>query len=61
MYPALGIVRRIEMRTLRLCLGLLGILVLASRTVPAGAQPVGSEFQINTHTPGVAPWGASSA
>jgi len=38
------------MRALRRCLGLLGTLTLAGLPAPAGAQPVGSEFQINTYT-----------
>ena len=38
------------MRTLRSWLGLLGTLALAGLPAPAGAQPVGSEFQINTYT-----------
>ena len=40
------------MRALRSCLGLLGTLALAGLPAPAGAQAVGSEFQINTYTTG---------
>ena len=40
------------MRALRSWLGLLGTLALAGLPAPAGAQPVGSEFQINTYTTG---------
>jgi len=40
------------MQTFRSCLGLLGTLALAVLPAPAGAQPVGSEFQINTYTLG---------
>ena len=38
------------MRALRSWLGLLGTLALAGLPAPAGAQPVGSEFQVNTYT-----------
>jgi hypothetical protein len=40
------------MRALLSRLGLLGSLALAVLPAPAGAQAVGSEFQINTYTPG---------
>ena len=39
------------MRALRSWLGGLGILALTGLPAPAGAQPVGSEFQVNTYTP----------
>ena len=39
-----------SMRALRSWLGLLGTLALAGLPAPAGAQPVGSEFQVNTYT-----------
>jgi hypothetical protein len=38
------------MHALRSSVGLLGALTLAGVPIPAGAQPVGSEFQINTYT-----------
>lgn len=38
------------MRALRSWLGLVGTLTLAGLVATAGAQPVGSEFQINTYT-----------
>jgi len=38
------------MQALRSCLGLVGTLALAGLTAPAGAQPVGEEFQVNTYT-----------
>jgi len=41
------------MQALRSWFGLLGTLALAGLPAPAGAQPVGSEFQINTYTTGV--------
>ena len=40
------------MRTLPSWLGLVGILALAGLPAAAGAQPVGSEFQVNTYTTG---------
>src|SRR6185436_11397076 len=45
-------VKRFPMRALRSCLCLLGSLALAGRATPAGAQPVGSEFQVNSYTTG---------
>src|SRR5262245_10012106 len=41
---------RFAMRALRSQLGVLGTLALAGLPAPAGAQAVGSEFQINTYT-----------
>jgi hypothetical protein len=38
------------MRARRLWFGILGTLALACLPAPAGAQPVGSEFQVNTYT-----------
>jgi hypothetical protein len=38
------------MRARRLWFGLLGTLALAGLPAPAGAQPVGEEFQVNTYT-----------
>jgi len=38
------------MRHLSTWLGLLGTLAVAGRPAPASAQPVGSEFQVNTYT-----------
>jgi len=40
------------MRPPRVWRGLLGTLALAGLSAPAGAQPVGSEFQINSYTTG---------
>jgi hypothetical protein len=45
-------VMRFTMRARRLWFGLLGTLTLASPPARAGAQPVGSEFQVNTYTTG---------
>jgi len=41
------------MRARRLWFGLLGTVLLASVPAPAGAQAVGSEFQVNTYTTGL--------
>src|SRR5262245_65799571 len=38
------------MRTLPSCLGLVGGLALAGLSASASAQPIGSEFQVNTYT-----------
>jgi hypothetical protein len=38
------------MRVRRLSLAVLGIVALAGLAVPVGAQPAGSEFQVNTYT-----------
>jgi hypothetical protein len=40
------------MRAAHSCLGLLAALVLSSLPAPAAAQPIGSEFQVNTYTTG---------
>ena len=40
------------MRAAHACFGLLGTLALTVLPAPAGAQPVGDEFQVNTYTTG---------
>jgi hypothetical protein len=49
------------MRAPRLWFGLLGTLALAGLPAPAGAQAVGSEFQINTYTTGAQQTGHGGA
>jgi hypothetical protein len=41
---------RFAMQARRSWFGLLGTLALAALPAPAGAQAVGSEFQVNTYT-----------